>query len=79
MIISEWMGYFLLYESMLNSVVIARDRFLVLWLVFVDGRRKVVLFCRIRRRCMLRLLRMVSIRVISLSVWGFWFVDFSLG
>eukprot|EP01130_Rhizamoeba_saxonica_P019156 TRINITY_DN9821_c0_g1_i1.p1 TRINITY_DN9821_c0_g1~~TRINITY_DN9821_c0_g1_i1.p1 ORF type:complete len:350 (-),score=87.52 TRINITY_DN9821_c0_g1_i1:31-1047(-) len=27
-IISEWMGYFLLYESMMNSVLIARDRFL---------------------------------------------------
>ncbi|KAJ1547832.1 hypothetical protein HK096_010720 [Nowakowskiella sp. JEL0078] len=27
-IISEWMGYFLLYESMLDSVFIARDRFL---------------------------------------------------
>ena len=28
MIISEWMGYALLYESMLDSVLIARDRFL---------------------------------------------------
>jgi protein arginine N-methyltransferase 1 len=27
-IISEWMGYFLLYESMLDSIVIARDRWL---------------------------------------------------
>ena len=27
-IISEWMGYFLLRESMLDSVLIARDRFL---------------------------------------------------
>ena len=27
-IISEWMGYALLYESMLDSVVVARDRFL---------------------------------------------------
>mmetsp|Transcript_28283 Transcript_28283/g.43825 ORF Transcript_28283/g.43825 Transcript_28283/m.43825 type:complete len:341 (-) Transcript_28283:9-1031(-) len=26
-IVSEWMGYFLLYESMLNSVLYARDRF----------------------------------------------------
>merc|ERR1711916_181387 len=26
-IISEWMGYFLLYESMLNTVLVARDRF----------------------------------------------------
>ncbi|KAF8948804.1 hypothetical protein BGZ47_002386 [Haplosporangium gracile] len=27
-IISEWMGYFLLYEAMLDSVLVARDRFL---------------------------------------------------
>lgn len=28
-IISEWMGYFLLYESMLDSILWARDRYLV--------------------------------------------------
>ncbi len=28
-IISEWMGYFLLYESMLDTVLWARDRYLV--------------------------------------------------
>ena len=28
-IISEWMGYFLLYESMLETVLVARDKFLV--------------------------------------------------
>ena len=28
-IISEWMGYFLLYEGMLDSVLWARDRYLV--------------------------------------------------
>ncbi|RUS22795.1 S-adenosyl-L-methionine-dependent methyltransferase [Endogone sp. FLAS-F59071] len=27
-IVSEWMGYFLLYEAMLDSVLVARDRFL---------------------------------------------------
>ncbi|KAJ3128667.1 Protein arginine N-methyltransferase 3 [Nowakowskiella sp. JEL0407] len=27
-IVSEWMGYFLLYESMLDSVIVARDRYL---------------------------------------------------
>eukprot|EP01121_Diplochlamys_sp_Union-15-3_P010422 TRINITY_DN2919_c0_g1_i8.p1 TRINITY_DN2919_c0_g1~~TRINITY_DN2919_c0_g1_i8.p1 ORF type:complete len:269 (-),score=33.58 TRINITY_DN2919_c0_g1_i8:75-881(-) len=27
-IISEWMGYFLLYESMLNTVIFARDKWL---------------------------------------------------
>ena len=32
-IISEWMGYFLLYESMLDTVLYARDK----WLVGVDG------------------------------------------
>lgn len=28
-IISEWMGYFLLYESMLDTVLVARDKYLV--------------------------------------------------
>lgn len=27
-IISEWMGFFLLYEGMLDSVLVARDKFL---------------------------------------------------
>ena len=27
-IISEWMGYFLLYESMLDTVIFARDKYL---------------------------------------------------
>jgi protein arginine N-methyltransferase 1 len=27
-IISEWMGYFLLYESMFDSVLFARDKWL---------------------------------------------------
>ena len=27
-IISEWMGYFLLRESMLDSVIVARDKYL---------------------------------------------------
>lgn len=27
-IVSEWMGYFLLYESMLDTVLVARDRYL---------------------------------------------------
>jgi protein arginine N-methyltransferase 1 len=31
-IISEWMGYFLLYEAMFDSVIYARDK----WLA-VDG------------------------------------------
>jgi protein arginine N-methyltransferase 1 len=28
-IISEWMGYFLLYEGMLGTVLAARDKYLV--------------------------------------------------
>lgn len=28
-ILSEWMGYFLLYESMLDTVLYARDKYLV--------------------------------------------------
>jgi protein arginine N-methyltransferase 1 len=28
-IISEWMGYFLIYESMLDTVLYARDKWLV--------------------------------------------------
>ncbi len=28
-IISEWMGYFLLYESMLDTVIYARDKWLI--------------------------------------------------
>ena len=28
-IVSEWMGYFLFYESMLDSVIFARDKYLV--------------------------------------------------
>ena len=27
-IIAEWMGYFLLYESMLDTVLLARDKYL---------------------------------------------------
>lgn len=30
-IISEWMGYCLFYESMLNTVIFARDKWLVWW------------------------------------------------
>ena len=28
-IVSEWMGYFLFYESMLETVLVARDKWLV--------------------------------------------------
>lgn len=39
-IISEWMGYFLLYESMLDTVLVARDKYLVSGnlAVFIDFR-----------------------------------------
>jgi hypothetical protein len=33
-IISEWMGYFLLYESMLDTVLVARDKYLVSFSLF---------------------------------------------
>jgi len=39
-IISEWMGYFLLFENMLNTVLYARDKWLVsqiLWKVKWSG------------------------------------------
>jgi protein arginine N-methyltransferase 1 len=32
-IISEWMGYFLLYESMLDTVLVARDKYLVSFII----------------------------------------------
>ena len=36
-ILSEWMGYFLLYESMLDTVLYARDKYLVTGgLIFPD-------------------------------------------
>jgi len=40
-IISEWMGYFLLYESMLDTVLSARDRYLEV------GGRLLPDFCRL--------------------------------
>ena len=40
-IISEWMGYFLLYESMLDTVLVARDRWLAPGgLLFPDKARR---------------------------------------
>lgn len=36
-IISEWMGYFCFYETMLSSVIFARDK----WLVSLHSRRQV--------------------------------------
>jgi protein arginine N-methyltransferase 1 len=35
-IISEWMGYFLLFENMLNTVLYARDKWLVSVLSFTS-------------------------------------------
>ena len=40
-IISEWMGYFLLYESMLDSVLWARDRYLVPGGKMLPGRAQI--------------------------------------
>lgn len=42
-IISEWMGYFLLYESMLDTVLYARDKYLSQdGLIFPD---RAIIFC----------------------------------
>jgi hypothetical protein len=45
-IISEWMGYFLFYESMLDTVLVARDKFLVRGLAQLEGRGAVRMRCR---------------------------------
>lgn len=42
-IVSEWMGYALLYESMLDSVLVARDRFLRLNGVMAPSQCKMML------------------------------------
>ena len=34
-IVSEWMGYCLFYESMLNTVIYARDKWLVTYFCFL--------------------------------------------
>ena len=34
-IISEWMGYCLLYESMLNTVIFSRDKWLACFFFFL--------------------------------------------
>lgn len=42
-IISEWMGYFLLFESMLDSVLYARDKYLQpdgVGQYYVEGKRE---------------------------------------
>ena len=40
-IISEWMGYCLFYESMLNTVIFARDK----WLVSILSIKLTILSC----------------------------------
>ena len=45
-IISEWMGYFLLYESMLDAVLEARDKWLVSFFLEEREREKGALFWR---------------------------------
>ena len=42
-IISEWMGYFLLYESMLDSVLWARDKYLVKGGLMLPDRARIFL------------------------------------
>ena len=34
-ILSEWMGYCLFYESMLNTVIFARDKWLVSYITII--------------------------------------------
>ena len=43
MIVSEWMGYFLLFENMLNSVLYARDKRMVLGGVILHDRASLYL------------------------------------
>ena len=42
-IVSEWMGYCLFYESMLDTVIYARDK----WLVSYSGNKSFCLVCYI--------------------------------
>ena len=35
-IVSEWMGYFLLFENMVNSVLYARDKWLVCFFTYLS-------------------------------------------
>ncbi len=42
-IVSEWMGYFLLYESMLDTVLYARDKYLAAGGVILPNRAQMVL------------------------------------
>ena len=44
-IISEWMGYCLFYESMLNTVIFARDKWLVWWCCWRPGLNVCVCVC----------------------------------
>lgn len=53
-IVSEWMGYFLLFEGMLDSVLVARDRFLR-----TDG-------LMLPNRCALRILGVSDLSMFSL-------------
>lgn len=47
-IVSEWMGYFLLYESMLDTVLFCRDKWLVPGgAIFPVSHLRVVVDCRI--------------------------------
>lgn len=46
-IVSEWMGYFLFYESMLNTVIYARDKWLVRFLPSIyHFLSQLTLFCK---------------------------------
>ena len=45
-IISEWMGYFLMRESMLDSVIVARDKFLKEGGAMYPSHARMLMVCR---------------------------------
>ena len=63
-IISEWMGYFLIYESMLDTVLYARDK----WLVMTLPTYLVVVL-------LLLLLLLLGVAAAAVVVLWVWFVD----
>ena len=45
-IVSEWMGYFLMRESMLDSVIVARDKFLKKGGALYPSHARMLMVCR---------------------------------
>jgi hypothetical protein len=71
-IVSEWMGYCLLYESMLQTVLYARDKWLVFlkFALFADclSRNLMALFCPIKQFSICAQLKMVITRMTKSTV-----------